>query len=465
MFALTSRTPIAGLLLSLFAISCDGSTKDDVSDTQPSDLNCEDISASAGGDQSVALGALVTLDASGSEVCATDDVSYSWTFDVVPVDSAVDEDSLSDNRSATASIADFTPDLPGDYVLSLEVSDGENTSLPDIVVVTVTADDLPPMADCGGDKTGRVGERVSLDGSASSDPEGAEVSFSWSLSSTPSCSDMSSRDVYDPDQYDASLIPDCDGLYVMALVVSDGAQWSDPDYCTIDVASENRAPIADAGDGGDLSSCAGSDIHLNGFGSYDLDGDEILYAWSLLDKPAASGASDDDFDDTASAEPVFTLPDDPVVEGDYVFELSVYDGNDWSAPDIVTVTILGESENNPPISNAGDDQTITATAECTSSSYVWTCSSCDDERVELDGSASYDEDGDDVEFFWRDLDDALEFVTPHSPITYVDVPGIPAEYGVETTVEYEARLEVTDDCGAMEGDIAVITYSCTGSAP
>ena len=70
-----------------------------------------------------------------------------------------------------------------------------------------------------------------------------------------------------------SFVPDCDGVFIVYLIVNDGSQWSDPAICAVNVASTNRAPIADAGESQDLGGCASSSISLNGYGSYDLDGD------------------------------------------------------------------------------------------------------------------------------------------------------------------------------------------------
>lgn len=423
---------------------------------------CDDIAANAGADQDIALGTIATLDGSGSTDCDAA-LTYTWAFESVPTDSTVDETGLSDNKTTTAETVAFTPDVPGDYVLSLEVTDGTNRSSPDLVVVTVTADDAPPIADCGDALTGTVGERVSMDGSRSYDPEGAELTYAWTVASIPSCSSISDDDLYDASLVSASLIPDCAGIFVASLVVSDGHQWSDPDLCYIDVASDNHIPVADAGDSEDLNPCYGNVLTLNGYGSYDLDGDDITYAWSLVSAPSGSAASNSDFSSATAASPTFTLPDVPVVPGDYVFELQVYDGKDYSPPDIVTFTVVGESVNNAPISNAGDDQSIETDADCAvGTSYSWTCDDCPEESVDLDGTASYDPDGDDVTYRWSESTGVISFSAPRSPLTSASVPGVPAEFGVETTVVYDVNLAVTDGCGGEGDDVLQITYTCLG---
>lgn len=457
-----ARIPLLSLLGLAWTAGCEVENK--VDDSTPDDEECETPVANAGADQSVALSSTVTLDGSSSTVCLSDERTWSWTFEAVPTDSAIDDSALSDNKSATASVVTFTPDATGDYVLSLVVADGENTSSADIVVISVTTTDNAPVADCGGDKTGKAGESVNLDGSASFDPDGDELEYTWSVASAPSCSDITSTSIYDRAEAVASVIPDCDGIYVVSLVVSDGEAWSEPSLCSIDVASENRLPTADAGDSESLAPCNGDEIELDGYGSYDLDGDDLTYQWSLVSAPSDSAASDDNFNDSTSPEAIFSLPDDPIVTGDYTFQLQVYDGEIWSAPDIVTYTVRGTGENANPVANAGDDQSVEAEADCTTASYVWTCADCEGETLEVEGTGSYDPDDDDLRYYWTEATGIAEIALPTQPITDVTIPGAAATYGETSTSIYTIELNVYDDCDASDTDELTITYTCTGEA-
>jgi len=95
----------------------------------------------------------------------------------------------------------------------------------------------------------------------------------------------------------------------------------------------NRAPVSDAGD--DQTCEPGQQVMLDGSKSHDPDEDDVLsYSWSQI-----SGPSVDLLDpNTQSAR--FT----PYIEGEYVFELIVNDGTDYSLPDTVTVTCRIGSE-------------------------------------------------------------------------------------------------------------------------
>jgi hypothetical protein len=422
---------------------------------------CEAPTASAGADVSANLGEAVTLDGSASTVCETaSGVTFTWSFESIPTDSEVTDGALSDNKTASAISPKFVPDAEGDYVLSLTVADSENSSGADLVVVTVTdTSDRPPVAVCGEDVSTEEGTRVELDGSESYDPEGAELTYSWAITTSPECSELTSASIFNSGGPTPTVVPDCAGLFMVSLVVSDGIQWSDADYCEIEVTSGNSTPVADAGDSSDLAACTENPLQLDGYGSYDNDGDELSYQWSLVSVPGSSASTDADFSDPNSPAPTFAWD----VAGAYSFKLEVSDGNQWSSPDLVTYTILDGSENTTPVSNAGDDVSVSSTAACTSASYTWTCEDCPAAETEVDGSDSYDSDGDPLTFYWSEATSSLSFANPFSQITEVIVPAGPAEYGVETETTYEVNLAAAD-CLESDNDTLILTYTCTGES-
>ena len=417
--------------------------------------------ADAGDNISTTLGSTVQLDGTGSSVCSryADQAIYTWTLLSAPTTSAVDESSLSDNETPTATQPMFTPDEVGAYSFQLVVSDPTAQSAPDVVVVTVTSGDAAPIADCGGPYEGQVDEAVQLDGTGSSDPEGAALEYTWALSGVPDCSALDSSDIYNGASSTPTVVPDCDGIFTVSLVVSDGANYSEPAECYIDVASENRAPVADAGENTDYGACADNPLTLDGYGSYDPDGDPITYRWSVVSVPTDSAAGDDNFDDPTSPEPRFTWD----VEGTYIFQLEVDDGSLPSAPDTVTITIAGEGDNHAPLANAGMDQTVEKTADCTSASYVWTCEDCEEATVDLDGTGSRDPDGDTLSYYWSESTETMSFTNRFGVMTTGVIPAQPAEYGTDSTTEFTVTLDVAD-CQETDSDTLTITYTCTGEA-
>jgi hypothetical protein len=420
--------------------------------------DCTSPYADAGPDQSVALGSSVTLDGGASQPCTGNEEVFTWGFSSVPIGSAVNDEMFADNATETAVQVTFTPDIVGTYVVTLSVDDGTSPSSPDMVVIEVTTSDQPPVADCGDPVSALVGDSVTLDGSRSYDPEGVPLRWSWSLSTLPPESSLHANDIYNPGGPSPTVIPDVSGVFVASLVVGDKSQWSEPSFCTITVTTGDQAPVADAGTGGTMPPCTVHELVMNGFGSYDPEGDTLVYLWSLVNAPASSLASDASFSDTSLPNPTFNWD----VSGSYTMQLEVFDGELWSVPDLVTYIISDMSGDVFPVANAGADQTITQTGDCSSSAYVWTCDDCPAETVSLDGSASYDADGDEFSYFWYESTGEISFSTPYSVYTDATTPSIPATYATLVTETWTITLD-TSDCSGSSSDNLLLTYNCTGA--
>ena len=415
---------------------------------------CGNPIAEAGADQTVGIGIPVVLSGVASSWCEDydEDIIFIWSFVSMPAESAVNENSLSGNRNAAAITPQFTPDMAGDYVLSLQLNDGVTVSNIDYVVVSVVAGGSPPIADCGGSYQGEVGSIVTINGSASSSST-TEFEYAWSLN-TPSCSRITSSDIYNEGTPRPSFVPDCAGTYAVNLSVSDGSQWSDPVICAVEVDGVNNLPVADAGKTEAFGGCAPNPFQLNGHSSYDADGDVLAYSWALVSAPATSTATDTNFNDTSSATPEFTWD----VEGTYTFQLQVNDGNGWSAPDLVDVSIASLENNHRPIANAGNPLTIEVSASCQDTSYSSECADCPPYTFLLDGSGTMDIDGDVLSFAWEEATGGLQIVTPEAAVTTAIIP----RQAVATTLNFEVSLEVSD-CERSDSDLTSVTYSCVSN--
>ena len=453
---LTSTLKFAALCL---AIGC-GDSESKEAEKDEDTPACDLPIAEAGRALNAPIGSSITLNGNGSSWCedyAPFQINYSWNFERVPPDSSVTESAFSENLTSTANRPTFMPDLPGEYVVSLRINDPSNASDPDFTVITVSSDDLKPLADCGDDAYGRVGTATRLDGSNSSDPEGARLSYNWGISSTPECSRLTNTNIFDQGTANPSVIPDCQGLYVISLVVDDGIQWSSADYCTINVRSDNRAPVAEAGAGGTLPPCTSNPFTLGGWESYDPDGDDLSYSWSVVSAPTGADASAYGFDDATRVDPRFTWD----VPGEWTFQLQVGDGSQISSPDIVTYLIGSADDNNSPTANAGGDQTVIVEANCSTSSYVWTCDDCAKTNYPLDGTGSSDPDGDTLNYNWSISDEGIDWTSSTSAVANVVLPAKPSEYDVDITVEYDVTLNV-NDCSLDDVDRMTLTHICRG---
>jgi len=130
--------------------------------------------ADAGPDQNIYLGQTAYLDGSASSDLDPGTVlSYAWTLDAAPAGSTA---ALIGPNTVNPSI---TPDLAGQYSISLVVSDGTYTSAAASVIINVT-ENLPPLASATGmPNTGNAPLTVAFDASTSTDPEGGALSYFW----------------------------------------------------------------------------------------------------------------------------------------------------------------------------------------------------------------------------------------------------------------------------------------------
>jgi hypothetical protein len=172
----------------------------------------------AGDAQTIVAGRTVTLDGSRSSDPNGDRLTYQWSMVSRPSGS-----SAALTGSASISVRpQFVADRVGSYVFSLVVRDGKWTSVPASVTVTAVANSAP-TAVAGPAQTVAVGSLVTLDGSASSDPDGDALTYFWSLISVPlgSTARLSSTTGVRP-TFSADLV----GTYVARLVVGDGVNTS-----------------------------------------------------------------------------------------------------------------------------------------------------------------------------------------------------------------------------------------------
>lgn len=185
-----------------------------------------------------------------------------------------------------------------------------------------------PVADAGPDQEVEVSDVVQLDGAASNDPDGDEITYLWEFTSQPA---DSASTLVDERRPDAQFWADAEGTYVVRLTVDDG-RLSSTDDVEILVTTPNGAPTADAGL--DQTVAVGDTVQLNGSGSTDPDGDTLTFSWTLTKKPSGSAAA---LDDPTNPLPRFTAD----AAGEYQVQLIVNDGEHDSSAD--TVRIQAES--------------------------------------------------------------------------------------------------------------------------
>lgn len=229
-------------------------------------------------------------------------------------------------------------------------------------------DNFRPLADAGPDQMLTVTNLpviIALDGSSSSDPNGASLIWHWTQLSGPTVS-LANSNAAQP-SFTASTL----GTYSFQLIVNNGSFDSFSD--TVQVTVKNDPPIADAGDNQFYSDQTPiASITLDGSRSSDPENVTLTYHWTEL-----SGWNVQLSDPTA-VKPTFQNP----FPGTYIFQLIVNDGIQDSQPSMVKITI---GPNHAPIADPGPAPFLVSGS------------------VMLDGTKSYDPDGSTLTYQWKQV--------------------------------------------------------------
>jgi PKD repeat protein len=211
------------------------------------------------------------------------------------------------------------------------------------------------------------------------------------------------------------------GTYVVTLTVTDesGNSGTDTVTVTVEEPSGNQAPTAVA-TATPSSAEVGEEVTFNGSASTDSDGTIEDYSWTIL-----SGSTEVATLSGATATYTFTTA------GTYTAVLNVTDdGGLWDTASVTVTVADASSENEPPVADAGDDETITVGTEYT-----------------FDGSGSSDADGTIVSYVWTfEYDGEEEVLSGASP-----------DFTFELAGTYVVTLTVTDSDGDTDTDTVQIT--------
>jgi len=303
--------------------------------------------AKAGEDQTVRVGYAVELNASGSNDPNNDIITYQWT------QISGNSVTLSTNISGNAMFV--VPSTNTSLVFRLTVGDGSLSATDE---VTISVENEAPVSDAGADQQVVASSTVSLDGSGSYDVNGETLTYFWSQLDGATVSFLSSNSLT------SFTAPGQRGQLIFQLTVSDG-ELSSSSNVTVDIL--NQGPVISAGNNQIVD--PGSTVLLEGDDSTDPDGDTLTYTWSQSSGEVATLSSNN------VANPSFTAP---TTSGNLVFELKISDGEFLSTGNVVI-----EVPNVAPVSQAGSNQQVVV-----------------GDQINLDGSASYDVNEDNLTYTW-----------------------------------------------------------------
>ena len=192
---------------------------------------------------------------------------------------------------------------------------------------------------------------------------------------------------------------------------------SDPTAPDSDPTNQNLAPVANAG--ADQTVKVDGLVILDGTGSYDPDGNyPLTYAWEIISTPSGSTAISSASD---SSESTFSFTVD--LPGEYTIQIVVTDSlGTASEPYLVLVS----TSNSMPVADAGSNQAL----------------SKEDITVQLDGSQSFDPDGDPITYAW-----SITSKPPFSSAALNDPTAVNPTFVADSLGTYVIELIVTDNQG------------------
>lgn len=275
------------------------------------------------------VGYLVSLNGGASSDPAGKTLSYAWALSSKPAASAVQL------NGASAPILQFAPDVLGEYVVKLTVtnSTGESSFYTSTVSVnnnrpqaSISSNATPVALPSGPSVRFPVNTVITLRGGASSDADGDPITYAWSLVSKP---DGSATVLSSTSSVNVQLTPDKDGSYGVLLRATDPSGAYSEQRLNIEVGT--YAPVAVL-DRTNITTLAGTAVTASAALSYDEDGDKLSYSWAVDAYPAGSRV--------AIANPASpTLSFTPDQAGTYVASVTVSDGKRSSIA-YVTVRVL-----------------------------------------------------------------------------------------------------------------------------
>lgn len=327
--------------------------------------------ASAGSDQTVRPGDQVTLNGSGSTDPDGRIISYVWQ----------QTDGLKVQLSDPASVSPtFTAPMVGTGVTALTfkvtVTDNGGLTATATCIVNVAWVNQPPVANAGQNQTVNGGDPVTLDGSASTDPDDGIASYLWTQLSGPPVT-LSSTSAAQR-TFTAPYVPRGDAMLTFQLTVTDKGGLQSSATCSVTVQWVDTPPVVNTGNNVFILSEDQATTVITGTAT-DADGDSLAYTWFEGNTPLASGQVG-----PSGAAPLNLALVPPLPIGAHTLTLVVNDGYATAMGDMI-LTI----DNSPP--------TVVPTGEGAYEIKV---------PVTLGGQAS-DYDGDVVNYTWLDGTTAL----------------------------------------------------------
>ena len=184
--------------------------------------------AHAGIDMNINEGVSGKLDGSASSDMEGKPITYLWTSNYLVLDNVT-----------LVKPAFAAPEVKADttVMVTLVVNDGKFNSAPDTAMITVKHVNKKPVANAGANIVVNEGDKITFDGSASTDPDGDVITYKWSaLGFSITGADLAMATTKAPEVQKDMMAP-------FVLTVKDGMVNSLPDTVWVTVKQVNKAPV------------------------------------------------------------------------------------------------------------------------------------------------------------------------------------------------------------------------------
>jgi hypothetical protein len=282
-----------------------------------------------------------------------------------------------------------------------------------------------PQVDVQSPTTVNQGEMVTLNGSASLDPDGGQLYYAWSQDSgTPVTINDDNQPIAN---FTAPNVSE-NSVLTFSLLVEDekGGMGKNTTYVTVQASAK---PHADAG--GDQTVDEGEWVNLDGEDSYDPNGGNLEYSWTQ------TGGPDVDLQDTSDPQAHFWSPyvyNDEALQ----FALTVRNAEGNSDEDSVSIRVNTDVDSNDqPHADAGGDQAVE-----------------EGEWVTLDGDSSYDPDGEGLDYSWTQTSGQnVDLEDDDQEEAHFRAPAV----NDDTSLRFELRVE--DGSGRSDEDSVTVNVN------
>jgi hypothetical protein len=272
------------------------------------------------------------------------------------------------------------------------------------------------------------------------DPDGDVLTFSWTQVHDTSGAPLQPGDIMVALSDNTSTTPTFTAPdlttqdhvdLVFKLLANDASLNSGPSYVTIRVNNTNDPPVAVAS-ATPASAFEGDLVTLDGSGSSDPNSDTLTYTWEQTGGTLVTLTP-------SGTNATFTAPAVSAMQGSITlsFQLTVFDGQ---LSDTKPVSVTVSHVNHAPVADAGTDQSVV-----------------EGNNFCLDGSASYDPDGDTLSFAWTQTDGpSVTLDNANTSTPCFDAPNVGPGGAV-----LHFQLTVMDSYGLSNTNTAIVAITVT----